>query len=184
MSFWRSMFGYFGTKETHSWDSLGPRKVSEAEISDFGGARGRVNRDFGTLSWVCLRGLDLEGRLARPRGSNLEDFGRVFQWFWAWFRVHFRFSFWIPRTHMSFIESFFQFFLRSDSWIFKGDFSIFLTFDCTYHALQQKQQICIIWSMSWSSLLAGGRRPLPCNVFAVPSCLHIIVLGKTDYCVN
>ena len=69
------MFGYFGTKEPHFCDSLGPRNASEAEVSDFGGRRGTSKSRF----WVCLRGLDLEGRLARPRGSNLEDFGRVFQ---------------------------------------------------------------------------------------------------------
>ena len=39
-----------------------------------------------------MRGFDLEGRLARPRGSNLEDFGYVFRCFWPCFRVHFRFS--------------------------------------------------------------------------------------------
>ena len=58
------------------WGPETPRKPKSQILE---GAGGRVNRDFGTLSWVCLRGLDLEGRLARPRGSNLEDFGRVFQ---------------------------------------------------------------------------------------------------------
>ena len=41
------MFGNFGTKETHSWDSLGPRKASEAEISDFGGRLGTGTSRFG-----------------------------------------------------------------------------------------------------------------------------------------
>ena len=57
----------------------GLEKCQKPKSRILGGAPGRVNRDLGTLSWVCLRGFDLEGRLARPRGLNLEDFGHVFR---------------------------------------------------------------------------------------------------------